>query len=284
MTISRSRSLCAAGVLLVVVGLLAVAGGAAADTGPWKPVTVTRTAGAVSAVMTYEKRDAGYESEYRRLKVVVKNGGKTLYSRMLCAPATCGGGSQHELKLENVWGGSAKEAVLGIYTGGAHCCFETTVILVDGPRAGRVLHYGWGDPGYHGEVHDGQYQFITADDRFAYEFTYYAASGFPTQVLVINEAGTKFVDVTRTRLDLVREDAASYWKSYLHYRGSAEDDSRGLLAAWCADQYLLGTPEACTTELASALKAGYLAGDTLWPAGAKFGTALHKRLVQWGYA
>ena len=84
---------------------------------------------------------------------------------------------------ERLAAGRSREAVLSIFTGGAHCCFETLIALVDGPSRGRRARQNWGDPGYSGQCTTASYQFVTADDRFAYGFTAFAASGLPVQVL-----------------------------------------------------------------------------------------------------
>src|SRR5262249_52992326 len=129
---------------------------------------------------------------------------------------------------------------------------------------------------------DGVYEFETADDRFAYEFTAFAASGMPIRMLTIDPSG-RFVDVTGTRLDLVRADAKQWWSTYVKYRGTKEGDVRGLISAWCADQYRLGQADACNAELANALKHHWLGGPAIWPSGTKFIALLHRDLSRWGY-
>jgi len=212
----------------------------------------------------------------------VRNAGTTVLDRRLCTPDRCGPGSQHSLKLENVWGSATPEAVVDLYTGGAHCCFQNLIVLVDGAHPGRMLFHNWGDSGFRGERHDGTFHFVSADDRFAYAFTSFAGSGLPMQVWVI-DAGGRFADVTATRLDLVRADARQFWTAYVSQRGKADGDVRGVVAAWCADEYRLGLKQACDTELESALARGYLGGPTGWPANASFVRALHRSLTAWGY-
>jgi hypothetical protein len=247
-------------------------------------VTVAKHAGPVSAVMTIQRRTRGTGFyDYRRLRLVVRVSGKTVVDRLLCANLRCSIGSHHELGLANVWGGPLHEVVLNVFTGGAHCCFESLIALVDGPYRGRLLDKLWGDPGYEGQRVDGQYQFVTADDRFAYEFTAFAASGLPVQVLRIDQHG-RFQDVTRSRLELLRSDAREWWNAYLGERGKPDGDVRGVMAAWCADEYRLGDRPACTTELGKALSKGWLAGVGLWPQKKAYVTALLKTLAKWGYA
>jgi hypothetical protein len=213
----------------------------------------------------------------------VKVGGKTVVDRLLCANLRCNPGSHHDLSLQNVYDGPLREPVVSIFTGGAHCCFETLIALVDGPHRGRLIDKNWGDPGYEGQLHDGQYEFITNDDRFAYKFTSFAASGLPAQVWTIDPSGT-LVDITKTRLDLVRDDAKEWWKAYISYRGKSDGDIRGVLASWCADEYRLGDKPACTTELGKALAKGWLKGPNVWPQNKAYIRALEETLVKWGYS
>jgi hypothetical protein len=233
--------------------------------------------------MTVQRRTRGSGFyEYRRLQLLVKVGGKTVVDRLLCANGRCGPGSHHGLSLQNVYDGPLREPVVSVFTGGAHCCFETLIALVDGPHRGRLIDKDWGDPGYEGQLHDGQYEFISNDDRFAYAFTSFAASGMPAQVWTIDPSG-KLVDITKTRLDLVRKDAKQWWKAYISYRGKTDGDIRGVLAAWCADEYRLGAKAACTAELGKALARHWLVGPDVWPQNGAYIAALANKLAKWGY-
>jgi hypothetical protein len=261
--------------------LLALPAAAAAP--QWKTLTVTRHAGPVSAVMTVQRRARGPGfADYRKLRLVVKVSGKTVVDRLLCANLRCSPGSHHQLGLENVWGGPLDEVVMSVYTGGAHCCFESLIALVDGPFRGRLLDKVWGDPGYEGQRVGGRYQFVTADDRFAYAFTAFAASGLPVQVLTIDPNG-RFQDVTQSRLDLVRDDLTQWWGAYVDQRGKTDGDVRGVLAAWCADEVRLGEKAACTAELGKALSRGWLRGPSVWPQNRAYIAAVLKMLAKWGY-
>ena len=267
--------------IVVAAALAALPASAAAP--QWKTVTVSKHAGPVGAAMTIQRRRRGPGfADFRRLRLVVRVGGRTIVDRLLCANQRCGPGSHHELALENVSDGPLREAVMSVFTGGAHCCFETLIALVDGPHRGRLIDKLWGDPGYEGQIHDGQYQFISADDRFAYAFTSFAASGLPVQVFTIDAAGN-LVDITQTRLDLVRDDLKQWWQAYVSERGKPDGDVRGVLAAWCADEYRLGATAVCETELRRALAKGWLRGPTVWPQNRAYIAALSKLLAKWGY-
>lgn len=273
--------------LLLLTALVAAASTGAASgaaPAPWKPVRLARQVGPVSAVLTMERQAHGEGFfTFRKLRLVLRVHGETVVNRALCNETRCGAGSHHSLALQNVWGSALPEAVVGIYTGGAHCCFDTLVAFPDGALRGRVVEHDFGDPGYRGVRHDGSYQFVTADDRFAYAFTSFAGSGLPVQVLELDPAG-RFADVTAERLDLVRADAKVWWRAYTSQRGRPDGDVRGVLAAWCADEYRLGEGAACRSEVARARLKGWLGGPgDLWPSGAKFVTALDRSLKRWGY-
>jgi hypothetical protein len=233
--------------------------------------------------MTIERRKTSYGApDSRNLRLVVTVAGKTIFDRALCNPVRCGPGTEQTLSLRNLWGDARPEALLDYYTGGAHCCFATLLVLPDGRRPGKLLSHDWGDPGYRFELHAGAPQLVSADDRFAYEFTAFAASGLPVQVWAVSPAGA-FENITQTRLDLVRQDAARWWKAYTSERGKPEGDVRGVLAAWCADEYRLGQKAACDAELGRALARGWIKGVPDWPSNAKYIALVHRDLAAWGY-
>src|SRR5207302_4115133 len=122
--------------------------------------------------------------------------------------------------------------LLGLFTGGAHCC----TILRAYPRTGRESGTGLdvviGNPDVdvRNDPHGRGAIIVTADDAFNYQFAPYASSGVPLEVLTFRKGG--FADITRQYPHLVRCDAARWWKSF------SADPANGLgtLAAWMADQ------------------------------------------------
>jgi hypothetical protein len=238
----------------------------------------------VHAVLTVERQSTSFGVfDYRKLHLRVSLDGKTVFDQGLCNAQTCGIATQHTLSLRNVWGGSVPEVLLDTYSGGAHCCFGTTVVFLDGPRAGRTVFKLWGDPGDRLLTRGGTTVFLSADDRFAYEFTSFAGSGLPIEVLTLDANGA-FENVTRAWPGLIRADAKQWWKGYVSLRGKSGDDVRGLVGAWCADEYLLGEGQACESELKRALGKGYLQGPTIWPQNDTFVALLHRQLERWGYS
>jgi hypothetical protein len=272
----------AAAVLFAAAVLCGAAG--AAQPSPWKSVTVQKSSGGVTAVMTVERRKTKYDAtDSRNLHLTVKVDGKTVLDKSLCNALRCGIAAQQTLSLARLSGGMP-DVVLDYYTGGAHCCFWSLIVV----PSGKTLVHDWGDAGYRIVHYRGAPQLVSADDRFAYEFTSFAASGLPVQVWAITPDGALshpdvLENVTETRLDLVKKDAAVWWKAYVSQRGKPDADVRGVLAAWCADQYRLGQRPACGDELAKALVKGWIKGEPDWPSNGKYIALVHKDLAAWGY-
>ena len=175
--------------------------------------------------------------------------------------------------------------IVDLYTGGAHCCWFTLFLRWDG-RTYRSTQHLWGDPSYDltDLDHDGRPELVSADDRFAYAFTSYAASALPIQIWRYDR-GT-LTDVTPSYPALVRKDAASLWTDYLQTRNQNGADERGLLAAWLADEYRLGLAKDGWGKIRAAYARGELSAprvDPLWPAGQKYVTALRIFLAKNGY-
>jgi hypothetical protein len=91
-------------------------------------------------------------------------------------------------------------------------------------------------------------------------------------------------DVTRSFPALVRKDAAMLWKGYEQEPTGEDVDVRGVLAAWMADQYLLGEQDAGWTTLHQINAQGGLSGDPVWAIGDAYLAKLRKLLTRLGYA
>jgi hypothetical protein len=188
------------------------------------------------------------------------------------------------LRIRDLDGDGQLEVLLDLFSGGAHCCFSTLVHQWDAVTATyAAVRHAWGNP--YPRLRDvdrnGMFEFISADDRFAYAFACYACGALPIQVWHY-ELG-RFVDVTREFPDVVRKDAAALWKSYRAARGSTFPEVRGILAAWLADQALLGRASAGWRKLEQLERRGVLAGDAPWPSGKRYLTELRRFLAQTGY-
>ena len=142
----------------------------------------------------------------------------------------------HTLYFRDLDNDGSPELVLRLFSGGAHCCTVMFVYDFAGARVDKTV-FNVGDPVPTLLVRNGHVIFRSADDAFAYAFTDYADSGLPIEIWQYTHG--RFVDVTRDYPAMVRADAASWWRYYLKAAGT-RSDVRGILAAWAADQALLG--------------------------------------------
>jgi hypothetical protein len=181
-------------------------------------------------------------------------------------------------------GDGESEVVVDVYTGGAHCCTHSLLYRwrPGGERYERST-VGWGNQGYRlGDLDaDGRPELSSRDDRFAARFTAYAASATPVRIWRYKRG--RLLDVTRTFPREVERDAAQLWRDYLRLRRT---EARGLLAAWVADQALLGRADEGWRRLEEANRRGELGrGAKLdgYPAGGRYLAALRSFLRRTGY-
>jgi hypothetical protein len=273
----------------MIACMVLFASSSASASGGWKGVSVERQQGKVDATLSYQARPSPLGFDYRRMRLVVHRAGAPVIDWLFQA----GEAREVSLTLRNVWGDRQPEALVDVDTGGQICCVNLTVGLTgSGTGAARVLMQG-GFPfgGWDGQWHRGTFDFVSTDYRFFCAFTSCAGTPTPIQIFAIDPAGVRFVDVTRSRPDLIKTDALSLWQEYLRGKGPPDkfDAVLGVLAPWCADQYLLGQEDRCHRVLDQALAHGYLNG---WFSGdvgtAKGGRAainlLYKTLASWGYS
>jgi len=189
------------------------------------------------------------------------------------------------LHVVDLDGDGEPEVLVELYTGGAHCCFSTVVLRFDGRRYRGLMHI-WGNVGYHlARLDDHGPELVSADARFAYEFTSFAESAFPVQIWRYQRG--RLIDVTGDYRYAVRNDANQLWRAYLKLRFEKQGDVRGILAAWLADEYRLGRAAEGWKQVEAAYRRGDVSAphvDPLWPAGGNYLSALRRFLVRTGYA
>lgn len=192
------------------------------------------------------------------------------------------------LQVVDLDGDAEPEVLVEASTGGAHCC--SVLGIYDRRPAttgyGHVVQ-GFGNVGFTLEDLDGDGtpEVRSADDRFAYAFAAYAFSGFPLQVWDYRRSPrVGLVDVTRRFPALLRSDAARH-REVLRRAGRAGGDLRSVLAAYVADQYLLGRGKVGRAEIARQRRRSRLGTkkDTVWPGGSRYEPALLQALKGWGY-
>jgi hypothetical protein len=272
---------------VALAALAFLAFGSASASGGWKHVNIERRKGVIEATLSYDTLmvGGGFRA-YRRIALVVRRAGTIVIDdRRYPVPV---GGQVRGLMLRSVWGNSDPEVLVEIWTGGDSCCDQLGVGLIDRTGTGRVLVHDFG-MGWSEQWHDGTLDFVSSDFRFYCAFTTCASASQPIQILAIDRAGRHFVDATRSRPGLIAADAGEQWKEYLHERAKhAFYDPVGVLAPWCADQYLLRRKKDCDQVLAHALARGVLSGRHTGDEGTAQGgraviNLLHKTLAAWGY-
>jgi hypothetical protein len=246
--------------------------------------------GALSASYSFTERSLRFGSE----ELTISDAGHVVYQQPINAPG-CGNGCQpggigrgsNSLEFAVLAPGRSPSLVLSLFSGGAHCC---SIVQVFSPGEGAsgtwtVGSYDFGDPGFSltDLAHDGVDEFVSADDRFAYAFTDYAASGLP--LLIISYASGQFQNVTRSYPALIGRDGRFWLKVFKDQRRYAYDDTNGVIAAWAADEDELGRSASVAGYLAKQARAGHLnaAIGNFAPQGFRFVRALKHFLAKRGY-
>jgi hypothetical protein len=239
----------------------------------------TRTAelGPVRATVSWQSAN---EIQAKSVRVEITRDEQRVLARRL-GPAI-----PQAIKVRDLDGNGEPEVVADFYTGGAHCCLFSLIYRYTGSAYSRLKHM-WGNPSYglRDLDHDGTPELVTADDRFAYAFTSYAGSALPIRAWRYRNG--QMSAVTRRFPALVRNDAANLWKDYLEQRERDFPDPRGILAAWMADEYVLGTQAKGWATLRRVNARGEFSGiegGDVWAEGDAYLTKLRRFLTVHGYA
>ncbi len=130
------------------------------------------------------------------------------------------------------------EVVVSFYTGGAHCCSDTSVITSseDGSRWTTVdVGQFDGSPLTAVDIDgDGRYEFETRDNAFLYAFSCYACSEAPLEVLALEDGAIKNV----TAEPRYRKAHEAYLKAMIE--NAPDEDVNGYLAGYVGEKSLLG--------------------------------------------
>jgi hypothetical protein len=240
----------------------------------------TASSGAVTAVFSYH----GKVPNYSHLQLKIERSGTVVYNQKVTDKTTCGSlcwpaSTKQSLKVLDLDGDGQPEVVLSLYSGGANCCYIDQVFSFDpGTNTYVKASQNFGDFGVALKPLGGVERFVGANYAFKYAFTDGADSGEPIEILKFE--GHKFVDVTRDYPALIAKDA----KRWLKFFKRDLKNGVGLIAAWAADEDLLGHQAQVSSYLHQQLKAGHLNSE-LSPkfSGKSFITKLQKFLRKLGY-
>ncbi len=276
-----------------IAACLAPWGGTAAAAGGGPASKAVQVAvggsGGVGAVLSY-REGVGGPLPYFNLRLSITRGGASAYEAAV-GSAGCASGCepqaldvsalpQSPLALADLEGNGESDVVLGLRSGGAHCCTIVQVFLYDpGVMAYRVVEHDFGDPGARlsGIVSP---LFVSGDDRFAYTFAPYSGSAFPLALWQLRDG--RFANVTRAHPAAIATDAARFLRGFR--AGRARGEGLGAIAAWAADEELLGHDRLVRATLSREAAAGRLRSREHYGASGKaFVTALLRFLKRTGY-
>ena len=166
------------------------------------------------------------------------------------------------LTVRDLDGDGEPEVVLDLFDSGTRCCAWIRIYRFDRARNRYApQNHWWGDlqATYRRVGHglrdldgDGRPEFIAADDRFG-QLSYWAID--PIQIWSYDRG--RFLDVTRRFPRLISADARANWRFYVDVLKQG-GPQREALAAWMADEYLLGHASNANHVLALALQRGEL--------------------------
>jgi len=262
----------AAGLLAALALLAAPSLASANDAG-----SVTRTVGTVTASLEWDKADYGIANP--RLAITRAGVRYDLTIADICddgcilVPDDATTKAEDSiLKVADLDGDGEPEVLVDTFSGGAHCCLTARLLSWDGTGY-QPRDFEYGDVGYQLKDldNDGRPELVGYDPVFSSAFTAFAASAFPPLVLHVSKG--RFVDDTKQFPALIRKDAAARLKELRKARKG--DDVRGVLAAYVADQYLLGKGSVATKELDRQRRAKRTS--------ASFKPYVLKKLHAWGY-
>jgi len=251
--------------LAVALGAVFVTSASAAP----RPHVERAQAGGVEAVFTYSWDAAKFR--FSRQHIEITRDGATRFSAYLRRPPESGGTAnaqparffshKRSISLADLDGDGEPEVLLDLYWGGAHCCWYTQVYRYDAATQHYVpLVHLWGNVGYvlADLDHDGRQELVTRDDRFSYAFASFADSRWPVRILAYREG--HMIVVTKSYPAEIRRDSASLWHEAMAL-GRRKANNQGMMAAWAADQCMLGRCTVAFTSIASLSKTGRVHGD-----------------------
>jgi hypothetical protein len=237
--------------LLALVALLAVPGVASAE-------SKTATLGNVTAELNWTPEQPG-QFGVKDATLTITRAGVVGFDAKI--PNVVPDGSiilsakdnPDDLKVIDLDGDGEPEVVVSGFSGGAHCCIAGGFYDLDGAIY-RETTESYGSYGF--ELRDigkdGTIEVDASDVRFEDIYSSHAASFPPPRITRYTRAGgtPRLRDVTRSYPSKIRENAAQAKKLFKEFkRSDGLTEGRGVVAAYVADQYLLGRGKVGLREL-----------------------------------
>jgi len=251
-----------AAALAVALGAVLVTTAASAP----KPHVERARSGAVEATFTYAYDPARFR--FSRQRLVISREGAARFDARLRRPPQGGFEAQpagyfsqrRSVSISDLDGDGEPEVLLDLYWGGAHCCWYTQIYrYVAATRHYRVDVHVWGNFSYvlADLDHDGRQELVTRDNRFSYAFGSFADSRWPVRILSYR-LGRLTVVTARHRSEVAR-DANALWSSAM--RRPRGRSNQGIVAAWAADECLVGHCAAAFRRIDRFARAGRIHGE-----------------------
>jgi hypothetical protein len=253
-----------------VAGALTLAPAAHAQT---QAGSVTKSAGTVTATLSWKAGEYAVTSP----RLQVSRGG-TVVTDISVADAckdclliedTAGNAEDPYsiLHVADLDADGEPEVFFDAYSGGAHCCTSTRFYTYRTATNGykRAPSQYWGNVSYavRDLDGDGTLELDGSDDAFANAFSSYAASAFPPRIIRFQgdpaTGKSTLTDVTRRFPARIRSHAARLLKVIRQAKPEPAHEIQGAIAAYVADQYLLGKGSVGKAEIARARKRGLTA-------------------------
>jgi hypothetical protein len=270
-----------AAALAVALGAVLVTNAAAAP----KPHVERVRSGDLQAVFSYTYDHAKFRFAKQRL--TIKRLGATRFAARLRKPPRGGFNAQpagyfdhrRSVSITDLDADGEPEVLLDLYWAGAHCCWYTQIYrYVAETETYRTNVHIWGNFGYvlADLEHDGRQELVTRDDRFSYAFASFADSRWPVRILSYRHGGMTVV--TRNYASEIRKDATALWHEAMGRKKSRSN--QGIVAAWAADQCMLGRWKHAFTTIDRLSRSGRIHGER---ARVRFEQRLRRFLQRTGY-
>lgn len=185
------------------------------------------------------------------------------------------------LSIRRLERGSEPQVIVGVWSGGNHCCWGSLVFGFRGGHYRTIYHEGWGK--WRDLDHDRLFELVGQDEAF-FRFGPLAGEFGPVRIWSYRQG--RFRNTTRKYPSAIKANARYAWNDYLQERvGNYAGDVRRPLAVWLADQYLLGRGESAWPKLRAAYESAGTAGCQLTgiPCGEAFFVYLRDFLDRRGY-